>query len=120
LHYLTKAPKQSVKSKTSKARSTETMSQVSVKFTDDQTGSNANVEVSANGHSQSVKSLLANTSLAKDGFINAIELQANFINVTLIVKNNNQEIGKASGNADNVARFSRTSIDHLTIEVTRA
>ncbi|KAK3074912.1 hypothetical protein LTR53_002303 [Teratosphaeriaceae sp. CCFEE 6253] len=92
---------------------------VTVKFTDDQTGKNANIDVNPNGHSQSVASLVAGTALATNGYVNAVELDGNFTNIVCVVKNKNQQIGKATGNADNVARFARTSIQDMTIETTK-
>ena len=89
------------------------------KFTDDQSGKNVNIEVNPNGHSQSVASLVAGTPIATDGFVNAVELVGNFTNIVAVVKNNNQEIGKATGNSNNVARFARTSIQNMTVEVTK-
>lgn len=98
---------------------------VTIQFSDEgSSGANANIDVFANGHSQSVKDLLSTTdagkNLIKDGFLSAIMLQAHFDGVTAVVKNNNQEIGTATASKNYVELSSRVKLDHVTINVTRA
>ncbi|KAJ9653238.1 hypothetical protein H2198_007541 [Neophaeococcomyces mojaviensis] len=91
--------------------------QVSVRFSDSQTGAGVNIPVQATGQDQQANTLLANTNVASEGYLTSIELQADFQNTTLIVKANGSEIGKASGNGNNVAQFSRTQIANITINL---
>jgi len=90
---------------------------VSVRFTDNQSGAGVNVQVTANGQDQDASSLLANTALASDGYLTSVELQSDFQNTTLIVKSNGNQIAQASGNGNNVAQFSRTPINNITINL---
>lgn len=91
---------------------------VSVRFTDNQTGTGNDVPVQATGQSQHLNTLLAGTNVAKDGSITSIELQANFQNTTLVAFANGKELGKASGNGNNQMQFQRTPINSISITLT--
>lgn len=90
--------------------------QVGIRFTDNQSGAGATIQVHVGNH-QSLSTLLANTEVAKGGSITSAELQSNFQGAVLIVKDNGQQIGKADGNGNNQTSFTRTPISQLTIDL---
>lgn len=92
--------------------------QVSIRFTDNQTGTGADVEVNVESQDQSLSTLLANTVDAKDGYLTSAELQGQFQGVTLIVKANGKQIGEAKGSGNNECNFARTPISQLSITLT--
>ena len=97
--------------------------QVEIQFNDNSSGKNAAAEFYANGHNQGVKGVLDNTpqgkALIQVGHVNAINLVGNFQNVIVVVKNKNQDVVTATGQAT-YKSFDNIPIDNLTITATRA
>ncbi|KAJ9653919.1 hypothetical protein H2198_006970 [Neophaeococcomyces mojaviensis] len=91
---------------------------VTVNFTDNYTGANVGVDVTANQGDQAVANLLAHSTVGVEGFITTVELQANRQNSIVVVKRNGSEIGRADGNANNVVNFSRSAIGEITTDLT--
>lgn len=67
---------------------------VTVQLTNDQSGKNADVPVSADGHDHSISSLWANTSVSSGGklLVTSAQLVANFQGATVVIKQGNQTL----------------------------
>ena len=91
---------------------------LTIQFSDDQSGKNANKEVQANGHVHQLQNFLEDTPLAADGFVSSVQLLQNRTGVTVVVKNNNQELKTVNGD-NNYGQFPRTSIQHMSFAATK-
>jgi len=95
------------------------MPAVNIRFTDNKSGTGSNIDVNPQSSEQKLSSLLAQTTVGKDGFLTSIELRDNRQGITAVVKHHGQTIATATEN-DNSKTFPRTAIGELTVTVTRA
>ena len=93
---------------------------VTLQFSDNQSGSNADVEVGTGGVSHPLTQVLANTSVGNDGYCSAVQIVKNGSGVTVVIKKDGKQIAECSGSGDNYAQFERTDIGDLAVVCTKA
>ena len=92
---------------------------VTIQFSDDNTGKNADVDILPNGHVHQLSKLLEDTPLAADGFVTSVQLLQNRNGVTAKIKDDGKVIATALGDGDNYEKFNRTKLGELSITATK-
>jgi len=92
--------------------------QVTIQFSDNQSGANIDVPIAAGVGPQQLTSLLVNSNIGKVGFITSVQLEGAPSSAVAVVKKNGQVLGTVKATGNDYAQFPRTPLAGTTIEVT--